>query len=223
MAPNVKKSSKKGQAIELSDDLLLSSSKNAKLIEDKHERIVAGTSKVLFKKGFHPTTTRELAEACEMSMGQFYHYVSSKDDVLYLLHKHMIKLWREYLKTLKVESIGDPIERLRAALRSSLDFILENGNLFRFVITESKNMEREHLRTVLKLDYEHSVMFWRGLLEAVNADRPIKGDIEVLANEILFLQLFQPMRGWTVKHKSSEEVRDTMVDFILRGLGLAEP
>ena len=62
MAPNVKKSSKKGQAIELSDDLLLSSSKNAKLIEDKHERIVAGTSKVLFKKGFHPTTTREASQ-----------------------------------------------------------------------------------------------------------------------------------------------------------------
>ena len=104
----------------------------------------------------------------------------------------------------------------------TLDFILENGSLFRFVITESKNMEREHLRTVLQ-PLRTCVMFWRGLLEAVNADRPIKGDIEVLANEILFLQLFQPMRGWTVKHKSSEEVRDTMVDFILRGLGLAEP
>ena len=84
-------------------------------------------------------------------------------------------------------------------------------------------MEREHLRIVLKLDYEYSVTFWRGLLEAVNTSRPIKGDIEVLANEILFLQLFQPMRGWTVKHRSSDEVRDTMVDFILRGLGLIKP
>ena len=138
MRTNSKETSKKGQTGGLSDDLLLSASKNAKLIEDKHEKIVAGVSTVLFKKGFHPTTTRELAEACGMSMGQFYHYVSSKDDVLYLLHKHMIRLWREYLKTLKIDSIGDPVERLRAALRSSLDFILKNNSLFRFIIPKAR-------------------------------------------------------------------------------------
>jgi len=205
-----------------SDDLSLSSSRNAKLIEERHEQIVEGTSKVLFEKGFHPTTTRELAEACGMSMGQFYHYVSSKDDVLYLLHKHMIKLWRESLKTSGVDQIVDPVERLTAALRNSLDFIAEQNKLFRFIITESKNMDRERLRTVLKLDYEYSVMFWRGLLQGVNAHKPIKGDIEIIANQIVLLQLFQPLRGWTVKHRLPEEVRDTMVDFILRGLGLFE-
>lgn len=157
-----------------------------------------------------------------MSMGQFYHYISSKDDVLYLLHKHMIKLWRDYLKVSMVESIADPLERLKAALSSSLDFIFEHNKLFRFVITESKNMDRERLRMVLKLDYEHSVLFWRGLLEAANTRKPIKGDIEILANQIVLLQLFQPLRGWTVKHRSPEEIRDTMVDFILRGLGLVD-
>lgn len=200
----------------------MSSAKDAKLIEEKHQQIVAGACKVFFEKGFHPTTTRELAEACEMSMGQFYHYISSKDDVLYLLHKHMLKLWREYLKVSHVENITDPIERLKVALRDSLDFILENRKLYQFVITESKNMERGHLHTVLRLDYEESVMFWRGLLEAVNACQPIKGDIELLASQIAFFQLFQPVRGWTVKHRSPEIVRDTLVDFILRGLGLLE-
>lgn len=217
-----KETSKNNQRPTSLDDLGLSSSKNAGLIEDKHQQIVAGACKVFFEKGFHPTTTRELAAACGMSMGQFYHYVSSKDDVLYLLHKHMIKLWRESLKTSMVESIADPIERLTAALRSSLDFIFEHNKLLRFIITESKNMDRERLRTVLKLDYEHSVMFWRGLLQAVNTRKPIKGDIEILANQIVLLQLFQPLRGWTVKHRLQEEIRDTMVDFILRGLGLLE-
>ncbi|MGD0661856.1 MAG: TetR/AcrR family transcriptional regulator [Syntrophorhabdales bacterium] len=217
-----KETRKNNEGLVPSDDLSLSPSKNAKLIEDKHEQIVTRASKILFEKGFHPTTTRELAEACGMSMGQFYHYISSKDDVLYLLHKHMIKLWRDSLKVSMVESIADPLERLKAALSSSLDFIFEHNKLFRFVITESKNMDRERLRMVLKLDYEHSVVFWRGLLEAANTRKPIKGDIEILANQIVLLQLFQPLRGWTVKHRSPEEIRDTMVDFILRGLGLVD-
>jgi AcrR family transcriptional regulator len=204
----------------LPDDLSLSSSRNAKLIADKHEQIVKGACKVLFEKGFHTTTTRELAKACGMSMGQFYHYISSKDDVLYLLHKHLLTLWREFLKTSGVESIADPLEKLTAALRSSLDFIFENRKLFQFIVTESKNLDKEHLRTILKLDYENSVMFWRGLIEVVNARKPIRGDIELLTNQIVFFQLFQPLRGWTVKHRLPEEIRDTTVDFILRGIGL---
>jgi len=213
---------KNNQELVSSDDLALSSSKNAKLIEDKHEQIIARVSKVLFAKGFHPTTTRELAEASGMSMGQFYHYVSSKDDVLYLLHKHMINLWRKSLRASKVEDIADPLKRLTVAIRRSVDFIAKNDKLFRFVFTESKNLDREHLRTILKLDQEHFITFWRGLLEEVNKREPIKGDIEILTNQIVFLQLFQPLRGWTVKSRSTEEIRDTMVDFILRGLGLLE-
>jgi len=50
--------------------------------------------------------------------------------------------------------------------------------------------------------------------------KPIKGDIELLSNQIAFFQLFQPLRGWTVKHRLPGETRDIMVDFILRGLCL---
>jgi len=204
----------------LPGDFSLSSSKNARLVEDKHEQIVAGACEVFFEKGFHPTTTRDLAEACGMSIGQLYHYISSKDDVLYLVHKHMIGLWQDYLRSSMVERIVDPIEKLTAALRSSLDFIYENRKLFQFIFTEIKNLDTARLRTILTLDYENIVEFWHDLLLAANDRKPIKGDIELLSNQIAFFQLFQPLRGWTVKHRSPGETRDNMVDFILRGLGL---
>ena len=181
-----------------------------------------GCLKSFLKRGFTRPRLENYAEASGMSMGQFYHYVSSKDDVLYLLHKHMINLWRKSLRASKVEDIADPVQRLTVAIRRSVDFIAKNEKLFRFVFTESKNLDREHLRTILKLDQEHFITFWRGLLEEVNKREPIKGDIEILTNQIVFLQLFQPLRGWTVKSRSTEEIRDTMVDFILRGIGLPE-
>jgi len=48
----------------------------------KQRLIVERASSVLFKKGFHGTSIRDIAAACEMSMGQLYHYISSKDDIL---------------------------------------------------------------------------------------------------------------------------------------------
>lgn len=58
------------------------------LTEQKQRRIVEGASKVLFEQGFHGVSIRDIASACGMSMGQLYHYISSKDDILYLMHRY---------------------------------------------------------------------------------------------------------------------------------------
>jgi len=51
-------------------DVIFASTKNSSLVEGKHQQIVDGACKIFFKKGFHPTTIREIAKACGMSMGQ---------------------------------------------------------------------------------------------------------------------------------------------------------
>ena len=85
------------------EELRISSSKNLPLIEKKHHQIVEGACRVFFEKGYHPTTIRMIAKACGMSMGQLYHYIHSKDDVLYLVHKHMQKVWYDYIKKSDME------------------------------------------------------------------------------------------------------------------------
>jgi len=65
-----------------SKDLTIASAKNARRVENKQRQIVDGSCRLFFKKGYHPTTIREIANASGMSMGQLYHYISSKDDVL---------------------------------------------------------------------------------------------------------------------------------------------
>ena len=79
------------------DDLVPSTAKDVDLIDSKHQQIVNGACRLFFKKGYHRTTIREIALACGMSMGQLYHYISSKDDVLFLTYKQMQMLWYEHL------------------------------------------------------------------------------------------------------------------------------
>ena len=100
MTRTKKDSITKDQAQDFPEDLAVASSRNLSLVEKKHQQIVDGACTVFFKKGYHPTTTRDIAKACGMSIGQLYHYISSKDDVLYLVHKHMQKAWYEYLEKL---------------------------------------------------------------------------------------------------------------------------
>ena len=95
----------------------LSAAKDMDLIEKKHRRIIDGACSKFFQKGYHKTTIREIAVASGMSMGQLYHYISSKDDVLFLIYKHMQMVWYNHLVESGVEAIEDPLERLTKALR----------------------------------------------------------------------------------------------------------
>src|SRR4030043_1924766 len=116
------KSTPKKRSKQFPKDLVFASSKNVPLVENRHQQIVDGACKIFFEKGYHPTTIRDIAKACGMSMGQLYHYIRSKDDVLYLIHKHMHKVWYDYLKRSNLKQINDPVRKFKKALKQILRF-----------------------------------------------------------------------------------------------------
>ena len=58
-----------------------------------------------------------------MSMGQMYHYIASKDDVLFLIHKHMQTRWYLTLMDARIEETKDPTEKMKLALHATISFL----------------------------------------------------------------------------------------------------
>ena len=203
-----------------SKDLNIASAKNARRVENKQRQIVDGSCRLFFKKGYHPTTIREIANASGMSMGQLYHYISSKDDVLYLVHKHMQNIWYEYLKNSDYEGTKEPLQKLSGALHRTLKFMSENRKLIQFIYSESKYLDRQHLQAVLEMDKKNVIGFWHKMLREVNSKKSIRGDLNFLASLVTYLLVFLSLRGWTLRGMSFKEEEAAVIDFILRGLGL---
>jgi len=205
------------------DDRLISTpAKNDELIERKHQQIAEGASRLFFEKGFHRATIREIALSCGMSMGQLYHYISSKDDVLFLVYKLMQRQWLDQLYNLGIDRLEDPFERMEQALRATLHYIAERKELFLFVYTETKYLETSHLKAVLRMDDRNVVGFWRRLIKGVDLDSSEVGGVDFLGNLISFLMVFLVMRGWNLKESTSNEHIEALMAFIMRGLGLGE-
>ncbi len=59
--------------------------KNQELVKERRRQIVDAAVKLFIKYGYHKTTTRALAKETGLSIGSLYEYVSTKDDVLYLV------------------------------------------------------------------------------------------------------------------------------------------
>lgn len=207
------------EASEKEQVLVPSGAKDRDLVTRKQAHIVEGSCRVFFAKGFHRTTIREIALACGMSRGQIYHYVSSKDDVLFLVYQHMLALWRQHLDSVGLQGITEPVRRLTHALTSTLEFVQQNHDLFLFVYTETKYLERRHLEAVLTSDDQSVVGYWRELLAQVEPDL----DWELAANLIAFLMVFPVLRGWNLAPDRRAEYVAQTVGFICRGLGVPVP
>jgi AcrR family transcriptional regulator len=197
-------------------------SADRELTETRQRQIVEGASTLLFEQGFHRVSIRDIAAACGMSMGQLYHYISSKDDILYLMHRHSQEMWHDHLSDAGFEQIADPLAKLEYGLRISIKFLSENRHLYQFLYTESKYLDREHLHDVLELDDKNVVGFYRHLLSEIPG-LPERGHGDLAANLVAFIAVFLSLRGWNLQLQSEADVDDVvdyLVDFIFRGLGI---
>lgn len=200
-------------------ELIKITAKKADRIEKKHDQIVKGASKVFLEKGFHPTTIREISEAAGMSMGQLYHYVSSKDDVLFLIHRHLQIAFFEHMRKIS-NTNDDAVIALTRALRHTLSFMVENKRLFQFIYRESKYLSKKHLQVVLQMDDKNIVEYWRRLIELVKKQKGLEIDTNFAANLIAYLSVFIPMRGWNLKDRPVKEQQELLIEYTLRAIGI---
>jgi AcrR family transcriptional regulator len=85
--------------------------KNKELVKERRRQIVDAAVPLFVERGYHKTTTRALAQATGLSIGSMYEYITTKDDVLYLV---CMAIHAEVEHGVK-EALGRPLEG-RAAL-----------------------------------------------------------------------------------------------------------
>ena len=59
--------------------------KNPELVERRRRQIADAAVQLFIEKGFHKTTTRQIAGAAGFSIGSLYEYFASKEDILYMV------------------------------------------------------------------------------------------------------------------------------------------
>ena len=113
--------------------------------------------------------------------------------------------------------------RLARALRLSLEFIEGHRQLYLFLYTESKHLEREHLKLVLDLDDKNVVGFYRHLLADIPGLELDAARRDTAANLVAFIVVFLALRGWNLDTSRISAQVDFLMEFVFRGLGLQLP
>jgi AcrR family transcriptional regulator len=194
--------------------------KNPILVRERRAALVRAAIDVFSAKGYHASRVADVAQAAGISQGTVYNYVGSKEDLLYMVCEDHLRGYERIVAS-AMAKVTEPRERLEALLRATIEAIFSYRKHYIVMLRELHLVERERRRAFMRLAAEQRKICEDILCDIAQQDGFDVGNSLITANLMIFLPSFIISRGWDLRGKvSDEEIADTLVAFMRRGLGL---
>ncbi|MEH7415914.1 TetR/AcrR family transcriptional regulator [Neobacillus drentensis] len=194
--------------------------KDERLVQKRRDQMIKGAVALFKQKGFHRTTTREIAKAAGFSIGTLYEYIRTKEDVLYLvcdsIYDHVSERLQEDLAVEK-----GTLESLKRGIADFFQVMDEMQAEVLVMYQEVKSLSKDALPYVLKKEMEMVAMFEELLTRCVeNGElRLTQKQIELVAHNIFVQGQMWGFRRWALRKLFTLEEYITMqTEVLLSGI-----
>ena len=195
-----------------------SSVKDESLIEKRRAQMIRGAVMLFKEKGFHRTTTREIAKASGFSIGTLYEYIRTKEDVLYLVCDSIYDEVHVRLDTLDFEK--GSLEVLITAIEHYYGLIDDMQDEYVVMYQESKSLPKDALSYVLNKEMEMVALFERLLTECADSGEIAMEpkEIKLAANHLFVQGQMWAFRRWALRDYTIQEFIKMQTKFLLQGM-----
>ncbi|OGO59877.1 MAG: hypothetical protein A2Z36_03230 [Chloroflexi bacterium RBG_19FT_COMBO_48_23] len=156
---------------------------------------------LFFEKGFWQTTTKEIAEACNISVGTLYYYIKSKYDFPLIFSKVHIRDINKWEKEIRKE-IKDtaPEDLLRKAVRKLLYLVDLRDRMVLFWYNTGQHLEWEQLEDIVDTEFQIVALFKEIIDEGCRAGQFKTSDSLLTAVNIELICHTWALKGWHLYH-----------------------
>lgn len=182
----------------------------------RKEEILRSAAKAFRKRGFHGTSTDEIAGALGMTKGNLYYYFRDKEQLLYSCHDHSLNLMLEALQQAR-GSRNRPEEKLRTLIRKHVEVMIDELGGSAMALDFGSLSPALLKRVIAKRDrYEQG--FRQIIAEGAGSGAFAARDPKLAALAILgsinwMARWFRPEGRY-----SAGEIGEAFADFFVRGL-----
>ncbi|GAE33604.1 TetR/AcrR family transcriptional regulator [Halalkalibacter akibai] len=194
--------------------------KDQKLIKKRREQMIKGAVRLFKQKGFHKTTTREIAKESGFSIGTLYEYIGSKEDVLYLVCDAIYDEVKDRLVT-QLDSSSKGMTKLKRAITAYFQVIHDMQDEVLVMYQEVKSLPKEALSYVLQKEIEMTEMIEHILKDSLAEEGILLPDSQakLIAHNILVQAHMWTFRRWSIqKLYGLKEYTELQIEQLLHGV-----
>ncbi len=193
--------------------------KDERLVEKRRNQMIRGAVSLFKQKGFHRTTTREIAKAAGFSIGTLYEYIRTKEDVLYLVCDSIYEQVRLELEELDVGK--GTLEGLKLGIAHYFQVMDRMQDEVLVMYQEAKSLSKDALPYVLRKELEMVGMVENLITRCVeNGKLDLdENQIHMLAQNVFVQGQMWGFRRWALqKRYSLEEYIDLQIELLFTGV-----
>ena len=189
--------------------------RSVETVSDAAVRLMEAAADAVAAKGFHATTTRDIASHAGLSPAGVYVHFASKEDLLFQLSREGHEAARDMLVA-AASAAGSPTEALRSIMAVFSQWHAEHFRVARIVQYEFGNLTPEHRDDVLRLRKEIDQV-----VAGVLRDGVASGEFEVAdvsATSLALLSMAIDVARWYTPdvRRTPEAIETTYGDLAVR-------
>nr|BFE36100.1 TetR/AcrR family transcriptional regulator [Actinomadura rugatobispora] len=170
---------------------------------------------IFARKGYKSTRLQDIADEFGVLKGSLYHYIRSKDDLLF-----------EVIRSVFVQGLGslgglaeadlDPLDRLRAVVRGHVLYLIDNLAETTVLLHEFDQLSDEHRAALPIREYQTIIA---DLIADAKADARVKPEVDPKLAALAVLGAANWVHRWYRPGvRAPEEVADQYADLLVGGM-----
>jgi TetR/AcrR family transcriptional regulator, cholesterol catabolism regulator len=194
--------------------------KDERLVVKRRDQMIKGAVTLFKQKGFHRTTTREIARAAGFSIGTLYEYIRKKEDILYLVVDRMYDQIRERLQK-DLDTNQGTVEALKLSIAYYFREMADMQDEVLVMYQEAKSLSKDALPYVLNKEIQMVGMFENVIGNCVkNGELDLtEPEVKLIAHNIFVQGQMWAFRRWALqKAYSLEEYIELQLDLLFHGM-----
>lgn len=194
--------------------------KDKRLIQKRRAEIIKAAAALFKQKGFHGTTTREIAASSGFSIGTLYEYIRTKEDILYLVCDSIFDQVKERLEKDLANQKGT-LHSLKLGISYYYHIVDEMQTEFLVMYQETKSLSKDAIPYVLQKETEMVSMFKDLLTSCVENGELHLTDhqITMIAHTIFVQGQMWGFRRWALqKHFTLAEYIELQTELLFTGI-----
>jgi TetR/AcrR family transcriptional regulator, cholesterol catabolism regulator len=207
------------------DDVLPRPRLSAELIAARRAELVRAATELFIRQGFHKTTIRQVADAAGWTMGSLYEYISTKDDILFLISYSIGE--RLHQAVVRGDGVhpGSAVAELVDALDRMFDVVGELRQHLNFIYRESASWLPHHSNALQQ--FELSIRdYFAAILERGVGEHVFRPSINARfsAHTVIMLVHMWALKSWALRGEVGwDEFRVYQRDAVLRQVMTVPP
>jgi len=186
--------------------IVATSVKNPKRVEKRRAEIIDAAVKIFSEKGYHATTTKEIAEAAGMNVGTMFQYVKTKQDILYLVCCHIHSLIEKALYAATSEN-STPLEAIKKDMTALFEIVDQVSDYVVLMYQETASLDKEARRSFLQREQRLRNHLEKQIQRGIDSGvfKISQESVFLIADDILVQSQMWAFRRWSLTNKFTIE------------------